>query len=386
MSVYRPIAPMSGVLPAATGVVVGFMRDPSKAPFLQYTQIVPAPLDGNGLFRYCTINPDDPARLVNLDEPAWGFDDPMPSGKGFVVQAKWDSAQTARYAFPYTLGDRTQAGWQKGAKVDVRQMYDRIRLGHAMLHRATRVVAAVRGNAWPAYNTSDLQNLRGTTGAGTAAYWDQSGGVQYTPSGNADPRFQIIKNTMNRVMRRLDLTTNGALTGEEFLCVFGPKVAQAVAESGEMVEYLKQSPYAEEKLTKRNKKWGIPDEYNGWKLVVEDTPRCYIRQKADGTVADVTVAGQKDYLWNDDAVFFGSRVGGLDGGYGFQNFSTVQLYTFDGPGSQASGLGESLRAGTYVKSEGDSWNEVQKGAVVVEDAPLVPAAISGFYLTGVLSQ
>lgn len=383
MASFRPVGPFNGVLPAATGFVYGFMRDPKRAPFLQYTQIVPAPVEGNGLFRYCTLEPDEPSRMVNLDENAWGFDDPMPSGKGFVVRAKWDSAQTGRFAFPYTLGDRTKQGWQKGAGINLASMYDKIRLSQAMLHRATRVANAVRGAAWPANNTSTLAALIGDPNA----FFDLSSGEEKLPSGSPAPNFQIIKKTLNIILRRIDLATNGAMTGEEEFCmVMGPKVAQKIAESGEIVNYLKQNPNAERQLMGRARKWEIPQFYQGWKFVVEDTPRTYIRMQADGTVADITIPSEKDYLWSDDSIAFVSRPGGLDGGYGEQNFSTVQLFTYDGPGATAQGLGDGdLRAGTYVKAEGDSWNELTKGAIVVEDKPLVPVPTSGFYLTNTLS-
>jgi hypothetical protein len=253
--------------------------------------------------------------------------------------------------------------------VNVRQLYDKMRMGHAMLHRAYRVASAIRGYTWPAANTASLNVLRGTQA--NPAYWDQSSGVELLSTDIRNSAFQIIKNTQNRIMRRLDLLTNNSLTGEEFCMVMGPKVAEAIAESGEIVNYLKQQVGAKADLMMRNKKWGIPDEYNGWKLVVEDVPRVFIRQKADGTLADVTVAGQKDYVWNDDAVFFGSRVGGLDGQYGYQNFSTVQCYTFNGE--------------ARVFAYSDPQNELINGRIDTEDDIQIAAPISGFYLTGVLS-
>lgn len=381
MATLRGVGAFNGVLAEPTGQVIGFMRDPMKAAYLQYVQEVPAPTEGNGLFRYCVLDPDEAVRIVNLDEYAWGFDDPVPTGKNFQLRAKWGSSNTERYAFPYTLGDRTVEGWQK-AGIPLKGLYDRIRLGHAMLHRAYRVVSAVRDYSWPAANTATLNALLGTTGAS----FGSSSGTELDPTtGVPNPNFQVIKRVQNRVMRRLDLLSNNATVGSEFVMVFGPRVAQRLAEAGEVVNYLKQQAGAKQDLMVRNGKWGIPDEYNGWKLVVEDTPRAYSRQQADGSVADVTVATQKAYVWDDDKVFFGSRPGGLDGQYGFQNFSTVQLYTYSGKAA-AAGAGDQARAGVYVKAEGDAWNEVTKGAIVTEDKPLLPAAsVSGFLLTGVLT-
>ena len=256
-----------------------------------------------------------------------------------------------------------------------------IRRNHAGLHRASRCVDTVRGYTFPAYNQADLQTLMGSPAQPVA--WDASSASETLPSGNPNPAFQVIKETMNRIMRRIDLQTNGAVTGEEFIVVMGPLVAQKIATSGEMVNYLKQSPSAE-KLLKRNGKWGIPDEYNGWKFVVEDTPRVFVRQSADDTLlASPTIAtnilppgstlyyNERDYVWNDDTVMFVSRVGGLDGGYGFQNFSTVQMFYYNGL--------------ALVEANRDNYDELTEGSVVIEDDFQVPAPISAFKLTGVLA-
>lgn len=366
-SVLRAMGPFNGQLPEATGQVVGFMRDPNRNTYLQYAQMVSVPTKGNGLYRWCELDPDMSIQVANLDEQAWGFDDYAPQGRDFQIRAKWNSGQTTRYAFGYTIGDRTQKGWDESG-INLRAMYNRVRMGHAMIHRAARVVAKIKGYSWPGSNTSDLATLRGSAG-----YWDQSSGVEYTATGGTDAAnttFQIIKDTLNRVTRRLDLLTNNATTGEEFVCVMGPMVAQAIAKAGEIVNYLKQSTLAAPLMT-RNKKWGVPDEYNGWKFVVEDTPRVFIRQHADGSVADVTQSTQKDYIWNDDSVFFCSRAGGLDGQYGFQNFSTVQLYTYNGE--------------ARVFAFSDPEHELTRGRIDIEDDIQIAAPVSGFYLTNVLS-
>lgn len=364
----RAIGPFNGVLPEATGQVTGFMRDPATFPYLNYTQLIGAPSGGNGLYRYFRLDQDMPAQLANLDEYAWAFDDDPPEGKDFLPRGDWDVGQTKRYSFAYKLGDRTVAGWEAGAGINPRQLYDRIRVGHAQLHRASRVVNAIRTATYPAANTGSLNALFGSPTP--AMYFDLSSGDERLPSGNPNPNFQIIKRTQNAVLRRIDLLTNGALRGEELIMVMGPKVAQAVSVSGEIVNFLKQSPSAPE-LMKRNKKWGLPDEYNGWQLVVEDTARVYTRQKADGTVADVTQPNQRDYIWNDDSIFFGSRVGGLDGGYGFQNFSSVQLYYFNGI--------------VQVSAFSDAEKQLTRGRIDIEDDIKLPVPYGTFYLTGTLS-
>jgi hypothetical protein len=215
-------------------------------------------------------------------------------------------------------------------------------------------------------------------------YWDQSSGVELDPAGNPNGNFQVIKKSVNVIKRRIHLQTNGAVAGERIMGIVGPKVADRMAECGEVVNFLKQQSNAKSDLMQRNSMWNIPDNMYGIDWVVEDTPRVFLQALADGTtMADPTTAttrtptgssvvyNQRDYVWNDDTVVFCSRAGGLDGGYGQANFSTFQMYYY---GALAD-----------VRAETDSWNQILKGAIVIEDDFKAPALISGFKLTGVLS-
>ncbi len=377
---YRALGPRNASLPQATATVIGFMRNPDRFPWQRYIQLVPLETVTEGMYRYPVIEPDAPARLVNYGEFAWGWDDKRPSGEGFQPRITWPTGETKRYAFGYTLGDRTQGAWTRNTNINPQNLYSRIRLGHAMLHRSSRAVDAVRGYSWPTYNTANLNTLLGTSGAG----FDLSSGLEQTTAGNPNPNFQIIKRAQNVVMRRLDLLTNGAVNGDEFVMVMGPIVAQKIAESGEIVNYLKQQVGAKADLMVRNGKWGIPDSYNGFQLVVEDTPRVFIRATtttttfADPTAATaITGAGavvaynERDYIWNDDSVMFCSRAGGLDGQYGEQNFSTVQMFYYGGLAN--------------VQGRSDAWNQIIEGSIDIEDDFKVAAPISGFLLTDVLT-
>jgi hypothetical protein len=358
----RAVGAFNGTLPIPTGMVQGFMRDPAKMPYLRYAQLVPAP---EIHFMYAKLDPDEVSRLVDLNEYAWGYDDYRPTGKGFTVRVEWVNARTTRWDFPYTLGEATIRVWKKNG-IDTKMLYNRMRSNHAALHRAVRVVNGLTNASWGA-NAAALNTLMGTAGA----YYDKSSGQQYLADGTDNPNFQIIKKSWQRVKRRINLATNAALTGEELCVVMPPTVAEAIASSGEMVEFLKQSQFAERLTSPNLKNWNLPEEYGGFKLVVEDTPRCFINQKADGTVADVTVSSDKDYILNTDTIFFTSRPGGLDGNYGFQNFSTVQIYHFGGE--------------ARVEAFTEPKHELVEGHVVMEDNVQVPAVISGFKLTDVLS-
>lgn len=358
----RAFGPYNGTLPVPTGVMIAYLRNPALMPYLRYSQFIPAPAIN---FSYDRLNPDDAVRLVDVNEPAWAYDDYSPEGRGFNPQIEILTSRIARWAFPWTIGEETTQTWSRQNGVNPMQILDRIQMNRANLHRAVRVVTALSGASWGA-NTGTPATLLSTPGA----FWDLSSGTQRL-GGAPDPNFQVIKRSCLAVKRLLNLGTNGALSGEEMVMVVPPVVALQMAVSGEMFEALKQSVYAKDLTNPVVRDWGLLPEYGGFKVVVEDTPRCFINQHADGTVADVTVAAQKDYIMNTDTVYFVSRPGGLDSDFGGRNFSTVQIYTKNGE--------------AQVKGKQDAWNELFQGRITTEDSVLVPSVISGYAMTDVLS-
>jgi len=362
---YRAMGAYNGDLPVATGIVVQHMTDPANMPYLNYTQLVPI---DTTLFSYWKMNPDDPTRLTDVNSYAWGYDDVAPSGEGFKPEGQLVPDRVARWAFPYQIGDTTLEMWNRGTGVDMKAYLDQMRLGHAHLHRATRLIAELANASWGS-NTSSLNTLLGTSGVG----FDLSSGTELDPTnGNPNPNFQCIKRAFNLIKRRIHLSTNSALKGDELICVLPPVVAQAMSISGEIVNFIKQSVLANQLMSPNIVNWNLPDYYGGFKLVVEDTPRCFIKTKADGTTtADVTIAAQKDYALSTDTVYFLSRPGQLKGIPGAKSFSTLQLY-HKGPAAR-------------VQAFSDPENELTRGRIVLEDQTVIPSLVSGFALTDVLT-
>jgi hypothetical protein len=203
-------------------------------------------------------------------------------------------------------------------------------------------------------------------------YFNNSLGSATLPDGTLDERFLVIKRTFNAVKRRINLATNGAVERSSLVAVIPPVVAEAISNTHEIQEALKQSRYAKE-LTdgfSNASDWNIPDSYAGFKLVVEDTPRVKINQQANGDLADVTVSTEKDYILDTDTIYFVSRPGGLDGVYGKKSFSTLQMYHYRGEGQ--------------VQAFSDPENELIKGRIVALDKFVVPDTASAFKLTDVL--
>lgn len=364
---YRSMGAYNGILPQPTGMLIGYIRDPKTFAYLQYAQLIEAPEIS---FMFCEIDPDIALRMVNLNEFAWGYDDYRPTGASFTARVKWLNDAVSKWDFPYRVGNTTVRVHSKMG-LDPKQLYDKIRANHAALHRASRVVTALQ-TAYATQNTATLQDLIGNPGADLR----RSSGTQKEVDGTQDPNFQVLKKMLNRIKRRLHLSTNGVVGRRDLQCVLPPAVAEAWSESGECFEALKQSQHADkiagEDTWDSAQDWNIPKRYAGFTLVVEDTPRVFINEAADGTVADVTVPNEKDYILNSNEIYCVSRVGGLDGGYGTQNFSTVQVYHYGGE--------------ARVEAFSEPKHDLIEGHIVMEDKVLVPARASGFRISNVLAS
>lgn len=360
---YRAIGPFNGTLPVPTGMAIALVRNPKKFPFLNYMQLVPAP---ELTFMYFKLHPDDPARLKAVDEHAWAYDDYAPSGRGTNYNGDWTSSTIRRWAFAWQLGEQTMRVWKKNA-LDPKMLYDQLTVHKANLHRAQRCIDVVTGATYE--QSASLQTLLGSA----SAFWDKSSGEEFDGGGVANPNFQVIKKSFVAINRRLHLATNGVASLDNMVCIIPPSVAEKLAYAGEIVNLLKQSPYANKLIDDvQYAKWGIPECLYGVKMVVEDTPRVFLNLEADGTsIADVTVSSERDYILTGDTVYFGLRPEGMDGGIGMRSFSTWQLYHFEGE--------------VKVQAFSDPENELVKGRVVMQDRELAVATIAGYKLSNVLS-
>ncbi len=358
----RALGPTNAVLPVPTGIVQGFIRK-TEFPFNKYVQYVPAP---DVQFSYWRLDPDENVRLVELNQYAWHYGDYAPTGKGETERVELIADRIRRWNFPWTIDDQTIDSFAK-QNISPTTLLNLNKMNQAKLHLASQVIAALAAADFGS-NTSTPATLTGNPGA----FFDLSSGVEQTIAGTPNPNYGIIENTFQTIKKYLHLGTNGAVDGSEMIAVLPVPVAQAIARSGEMREWLKQSQFAKEITDPNIVNWNLPPTYAGFTLVVEDTVRCFINQKADGTVASVTATPtEKGFALTGDTVYFLSRPGGLDGGYGYQNFSSVQVYTLNGQ--------------MTMRARGDSWNQLQEGQIVMENRVVFPAAIASFKLTDCLS-
>lgn len=359
---FQHMGPFNGTMPVPTGMLISYMHDLNKTPHLRYAQIVPAP---DTVFSYNVADPDHNIRLVGLNENDWADGADRPSGSSFGMRVKGAESRIERRDFGWTLGDETIRQWTQKGKLDIRNLFDKAQANRARLHRSSRIVSLLQSTTW----TNATGTIQSVLGLANPAYISDASGQEYI-GGNKNPFFMLIKKVFQKIKRIIHLQTNGALDGEELVCVMPPIVAAEFSTVGEIVEVYKQSSFAEKITTPNLRDWSIPETYGGFALVVEDTPRVYIVEKADGTVADVSVPAEKDYILNEDTMYFVSRPGGLNSQGLGTNFSTVQVWTWNG--------------GEYVEGFTDARNKRVENHIVTEDRVLVPAVASGYRLTDVL--
>lgn len=360
----RAMGANNATLPVPTGLIQGFIRN-GDLPFNKYVQYVPAP---DVQFSYWRLDPDESVRLVDPNKYAWAYDDYSPTGKGETMRAEMLESRIRRWSFPYTIGEQTIKSWKKQG-IDPRNIYDRNKASQSRLHLANQIVSGL-ATANFGVNSATPQQLLGASGP---VYFNNSSGKELLSDDTPNPNYCLVQNTFQAIKSYIVLGTNGALDGTELIAIMGPSTAKVLAKTGEMREVYKQSQFAERALPGNLRDWYLPESYAGFKLVVDDTVRCYVNQSADGTVADVTVPSQKGFVWDallPGTIIFASRPGGMDGQYGFQSFSTVQVYTLNG--------------NVRVEARSDNWNELVEARVVAENRVVFPAPTASFKLTGCL--
>ncbi len=301
----------------ATGQVIGYLRKPGKFKLLDYAQIVKSTREGGDGWPVClftVIDPDAPVRVVTDQEYAWEDGDDSPEGSGMMVNFNTVEVRMFRRAYPYRIGE------QAASTADFFKplpLYREIALMQAMTNKTARVWTLLDNASNWSTHTADANVLNGGKGK-----WSQASATE------GSPFYLAIKRSLVSAMLAINLDTNSTVQPEDLKLVISPLLAEAAANSGEMTDYLKGSPYAkavqEGKENGRNGKWGLPSSYAGVDIVVEDASRVTDRPNAAGTVATTN----RNYIKDSTKACLLSRIGGLDGVEGSPSFSTLQIYYY----------------------------------------------------------
>ncbi len=304
-------------IPQATGQVIGFLRRPGQFKLLEYVQIVKSTREGGDGWPVClytTIDPDAPVRVVTDQEYAFEDGDRSPEGAGMMVNFTTTEVRMFRRAYPYRIG---QQAADTATLFPVLPVYREIALMQAMTNKTARVWSLLdNASNWGA-NTADANVLNGGKGKWTTA-----------SSTEGSPFYLAIKRSLTAAVQQINLATNSLVQPEDLRLVLSPVLAMNAANTGEITDYLKGSPFAkmqqEGKERGRNQQYGFPDYYGGVEVVVEDASRVTERPNAAGTPA----TANRNYIKGSTNAVLVSRKGGLDGVEGAPSFSTVQVYYY----------------------------------------------------------
>jgi hypothetical protein len=332
----------------AAGQVIAFIRDPNKFKINNYVQFRPA---SAMLGLYMVLDGDQGARVVEEAAFDWADGNERPKGHDQLAQFRMVPYRCQRKDYPYTVGNltRKQCPWQLEAAQAALSMQQ------AMTLRTMRIVSLMENAANWGDNTADADTLNGGVGG-----WD-----------TADTGNYAIRKTLNAAVLEINKATNGMITSKDLRLVLGADGAKAIGESKEMADYVKSSPSAEAALRGEifnpNLDYNLPPKLYGIEVVVEDTVRVSSRKGA----ATVT----KEYVKSGDSAVLVSKVNGLPGDqvgpYPVPNFSTVQVFHYDGL--------------LKVQSFEDAVNELLSGHVVENFTEVLAAPAAGYLITDILT-
>lgn len=345
----RLLSATNGFIPQATGQLIGFVRSESQFPVNSYVQLVESPAT---VGVYGKLNKDASSRIVTDADYVWADGADSPSGDSNHMPFEWVEFALTRRAYPFRIGNlaikMAKNSW------DPLAVYTKMVASQAMTNRTKRVITlAETASNWGTH-VAEANSLNG--GAGT---WDEASD---DPS---SPRYNAIRKSLLEAANRIALDTNSVVQPDDLVLVISPGLAIRMANTGEIHNFLKYGPYSQEARDGRgNGKWGLPPEYCGFKIVVEDSVVVSTRPSADAS------AGTRGYVKSDSSAIMMSRKGGIDGGYGAPSFATFQVYWHEWQ--------------MAVYTQADEWHGRTEGKVVEHYKEVLTSSETGFLITNVL--
>lgn len=292
---------------ATGGLLVGYSRNVEKFPLNKYMQIVPVT---KSVGAYLIWSSREAARILSDDdrEHMWPDGQDSPHGRDELESFEYETYTTIRRQYPFTIGDRAvkQADW------NILNAHSKAAAQKAMTARTRLALTALQGASWNSHEVGVNGDIL-PAGQG----WD-----------NGDHDTPNILKTLNYAARTIHKATIGGVESTDLILVVGPDLAAKMSESPEIHSYLKESPFARQRLgiggnneLFMNSRYGLPDVLYGYTVVVEDTPRV---SSAKGAATE-----SLDYVLGDDEAYVIARPGGLEGIEGAHSFSTLQGFFFE---------------------------------------------------------
>lgn len=321
---------------------VEFSRNPKRFAVNKYIKVKPVKRD---IGYYLTITAEEAARVINsnLADFVWSDGQEAPLGNDNNESFNYSKYATKRYAFPFNMGQKAveQADW------DIIASHARIAAQKAMTARTLNICTVMTTSGNWGSNTDTATNL---------------GGGLLDAATSSTP---YIKKTINAVAEAILKATIGVATRDDLIMVMNPHTASLIGQSQEIIDHLKQSPFALAQIRgdvpSQSGQWGLPDTLYGVKVVVEDAVR--VTSKKGATKATTYC------LPNQDVIFL-TRPEGLMGSEGVPDFSTIQLFSYED---------------MTVENKRDPDNRRELGRVVDDYDVQLVAPASGYLVTSATS-
>lgn len=314
----------TGFLPEASGQVIEYIRKPKNFPINDYAQYVETPTT-NGAYAY--VDPDQPVRIVSDAEYAWEDGDARPTGNANLLSYQWIPFRCYRRDYPWTLGNQAVELSKDLNGFDPTVQQAGQVASQAMTNRSNRVVTMLTTASNWGNNTADVNVINGGYGK-----WNNAS------SDPTSPGYLAIKRSLGNACKLIRLLTNGMVKRKDLMLVLGLDLAEAMADTSEIYDYVKYGPYSEGAQRGEDRDMdedgGLPPKLYGIKVKIEDSMlvNTYAQKDSNQLVKPAsTTLGQRAYCWPTTKACLVTRVGGIEGGYGSPSFSTVQIYFFGAP-------------------------------------------------------
>lgn len=349
----RYMSPTNTFLPAPTGQVIHYVRNPADFKLNRYCQMINSPDAPVGY--YWRLDRDNPVRVISDAEFRWPPGKPAPTGHHNISNFEMDTFRCERYAFPWTLDEETVRIANANKAPDPITIESKNKASQAMTARTQNVIGVLEttGN-WPTGHTDTATNVGG-------GKWDV--GTSTAP---------YFKKSVLEAARRIIQATNGVAKLTDMRLVMSPTDAIDISASAEIHDYVKSAGGtngAWDMITGKiienpNEAYGLPKHFHNIELVIEDgmqvTSRPYSGDSTAATRSNLKATSSATLVY---------RPGGMDGGLGTQSFSTVQIFYH--------------KYEMAVEMHHDTWNKIYDGRVVDWYTVELAAPHTGFHFTSI---
>ena len=351
-----------------------FARNPRKMPLARYALFG----DLNYQVSYYTkIDSTVGIKLPGRNKYAaiWADGQNRPDGQANRISHRFESIKLERHLHNFPQGTISLAN----------QPYDIISNNMFLMAQRAGTLRALWAylEIYAAVTASEIATA--TLGSIVSGATDISAGTVTNP---------IFLKVLQYCSQYIHQHTNGVVNEQYLKVVMGPDVALKLGASAELLDYVARSSSARDVLEKgfSNNRFGLPLEYHGYELIVEDTV-LDSGNVGTNTLANVFTADDIWVLARMDANMGSGIDAGAAGSYGGAEgnvfpttFSTLSL--MEGPfwTLQQNGKTE-VRDGTHgmgSEMHVDTKNEVVDAAIRDTFATKVTAGASGFVVTDVL--